>query len=82
MHWMNGGGWFMGGMWVFWIFLLVVLVLVVRWAATGFRQGDSGVTRGDGSRAVETPEDVLKKRYARGEISREEFQSKLRDVRA
>jgi putative membrane protein len=72
----------MGGMWVFWIFLLVVLVLVVRWAATGFRQGDSGVTRGDGSRAVETPEDVLKKRYARGEISREEFQSKLRDVRA
>jgi uncharacterized membrane protein len=72
----------MGGMWIFWILLLVVLVLVVRWAVVGFRQGGStGITGGDGIRTPETPEDVVKKRYARGEISKEELDSKLQDVR-
>ena len=80
MHWMDG--WFMGGMWLFWILLLVVLVLVARGAGIGFRRDDNGLTKADEDRAAETPEDVLKKRYARGEISREEFQSRLRDVRA
>jgi putative membrane protein len=85
MHWMNGwmngyGGWFMGGMWLFWILLLIVLVLVVRSVASGFRQREG--TRGaPGDSAFESPEDVLKKRYARGEISRDEFELKLRDLR-
>jgi putative membrane protein len=75
MHWMNGyGGWFMGGgMWLLWI-VLVALVLGVLWTVAG-RGGRSGAGLTD------TAEEILKKRYARGEISREEFQVKLHELR-
>jgi putative membrane protein len=87
MHWMNGwmgmggnGGWFMGGMWLFWILLLVVLVLAIRSFASGSGSREAG-TRGSLDTASESAEDVLKKRYARGEISKDEFEVKLRDLR-
>jgi uncharacterized membrane protein len=71
-------------MWIFWILLFVVLAVVVSWAlAMGYRRdvGNGGVTGGDGIRTPETAEDVLKKRFARGEISREEFEDRLHAVR-
>ena len=64
-----GMGWF-GGIFmvVFWILILVGLVFVIRWLlqATG-KKGDS---RQSGSRALE----ILKERYARGEIDKAEFE--------
>jgi putative membrane protein len=79
---MNGyGGWFMGGMWLFWILLLVVLFLAIRSFTSGSRSGE-GSPHGTLDSASESAEDVLKKRYARGEISREEFELKLRDLRS
>jgi putative membrane protein len=77
------GGWYMGGMWFFWILLFVALAVVVGWALamSDRRDGHTGVTGGDGIRTPDNAEDVLKKRYARGEISREEFEDRLHAVR-
>ncbi len=73
----NGSGWGFGmvGMGLFWIVLLVVLVWVVRmvWA----RGSPRGGSRLD---APETPLDVLKKRYARGEINRTEYEERRKDL--
>lgn len=57
-------GWGMGLMGVVWLLLVVVLVAVaVRWAMPALRAAPS----------ADLPLDVLKKRYARGEINAEEF---------
>lgn len=69
-------GFFMGGMWFGWIFWIVIIVLVIYLIVrlTNQRGGTSN------SSANETPLDVLKKRYARGEISKEEFENMKRDL--
>jgi putative membrane protein len=63
------GSW-MALWWVGGIVILVLLVWLLARAA-------------DGSRRVgeETPEQVLKRRYAKGEIEREEYQRRLEDLR-
>jgi putative membrane protein len=70
-----GMGWF-GGIFmiVFWILILVGLVFVIRWLiqATG-KKGDS---LQHGSRAME----ILKERYARGEIDKAQFEAMKRDL--
>lgn len=69
---MGGWGWFMpfGG--------ILFLVLIVWGIVSLFRWGgsDDGY-RSDGR---ESPLDILKKRYARGDISREEFEEKRREL--
>jgi putative membrane protein len=68
--WMGGG---MGiGMWIFWIVLIVVVVLLVRTVAGGRTSLPSP--------REETPLDILKARYARGEIDEEEFQRRRREL--
>jgi len=65
-HWMSGGF-----MWVFWIAVLIGLFFLVKWIAQQ-KSGD------------QKPEDnaleLLKKRYARGEIDKEEFEQKKKDL--
>jgi putative membrane protein len=58
---------------LWWVVAIVVLVLVVRLVA--------GSLSGLGSRADETPEHTLKRRYAKGEIEQEEYQRRLEDLR-
>ena len=66
------GIWMLFGM-VFWILVIVGIVLLVVWVVhKAVGGGASGI---EGS-AVE----ILKKRYARGEISKEEFEEKKRDL--
>ena len=64
----------MGWMGLWWIVGLALLLLIV-WAAA----------RAGGSRGTadieESPETLLKRRYANGEIDREEFDRRLTDLR-
>lgn len=71
---MNGYGGAMGWMWVWWIVALAVLVFLV-WAIAK-SAGATGSERGEDS-----PEAILKRRYARGEIDRNEYEHKLNDLR-
>ncbi|OGA29672.1 MAG: electron transporter RnfE [Betaproteobacteria bacterium RIFCSPLOWO2_02_FULL_65_24] len=65
------GWWGMGPMLLWWVLIILGIVVLVRWLA-----------RSSGGRepVAETPLDILKKRYARGEIDREEFEQKKRDL--
>lgn len=70
---MHEGGWMtMGWMWIFWV-LLVVVVAALLWRAFG-SPSLSG-------RRDESPEDILKRRYARGEIDRDEYERRLEGLR-
>ena len=76
---MMGGGYGMGWfgpiiMIAFWIAVIVGIVFLIRWIVIS--------TRSTGQRVH--PEDsaleILKRRYARGEIGKEEFEEKKRDL--
>jgi len=74
-----GGHWFgMGGGWIIGLlFLIVVIWLLIR--ATGSNQQlhrPSNSSHQGGNSAV----DILKERYARGEIDKEEFEQKKKDL--
>lgn len=73
---MGGWGWGFGILaMLFWLALIVlVIVLVWRLLERGGRE-DSGR---HGS--IETPLDIIEKRYARGEIDRDEFDRMKRDL--
>ena len=67
-----GGGWSLLGllhMGLWWILLILGIVVLAKWLFTGERAGG-------GDRALE----VLKERYARGEIGKDEFEQKKRDL--
>ena len=64
--WGLGMGFFML---VFWAVVIVALVYGVRWLAAQGR-----------SRQSESPLDIAKRRYAAGEITREEFETLRRDL--
>ncbi|RMG18657.1 MAG: SHOCT domain-containing protein [Deltaproteobacteria bacterium] len=63
-------GW-MALWWVVGLALLVALVWVIARAAAGPGERARG----------ESPEEILKQRYARGEIDRETYEQMLRDLR-
>jgi putative membrane protein len=54
---------------LFWLLIVVAIVVVVRWL-----MGQGKESRSDS--ALE----MLRQRYARGEISREEFESRKKDL--
>jgi putative membrane protein len=70
-----GMGWF-GGIFmiVFWILILVGLVFVIRWLIQATGKKENGVQ--SGSRSME----ILKERYARGEIDKAQFEAMKRDL--
>lgn len=66
--WMGFGG---GFMWLFWILLIVIIVWAVKAVAGG---GSTSPTH------EESPMEILKKRYARGEIDEEEFERRRKEL--
>ncbi len=76
------GGWF-GGIFMilFWILVLVAMVLVIRWLLTGGGTRTPGAHRPNSNHTtVESALDILKKRYAKGEITKEQFEVMRRDL--
>ena len=75
---MGGGygmGWFGGIIMIaFWIAVIVGIILLIRWLIISTRTTSYGT--GSGESALE----ILKKRYARGEIDKQEFEEKKRDL--
>jgi putative membrane protein len=68
-----GGGWFGSIIMVaFWIAVIVGIIFLIRWLVLSTKGGVSG---GEDS-ALE----ILKKRYARGEIDKKEFEQKKKDL--
>ncbi len=67
-HGMGGFGFII--MIAFWILIVVGIVYVIRWLAASTKAAQSTPASG------ETPVDILKKRYARGEIDKVEFEEK------
>ena len=66
---MFGDHGFMGGfMWIFWIAVLVGLFFLIKWIV---QQNKSAA-----SKLEESALEVLKRRYAKGEIERDEFEQK------
>ncbi|MGB8657757.1 MAG: SHOCT domain-containing protein [Candidatus Zixiibacteriota bacterium] len=69
-HYMMWGfGW--AGTMIFWILVVVGIVFLVKWLLEKDRKT---------SDVRESAIDILKKRYARGEIDKEEFEKKKMDL--
>ena len=68
---MWGDHWVFGGfMWLFWIAVIVAFVFLIRWL----------VQQGKTSEPRESALDILKKRYTKGEIDKEEYETKKKDI--
>jgi putative membrane protein len=59
---------------IFWIVVIVGIIFLIRRLFFSYRPEGSGRTDGD------TALDIIKKRYARGEIDKQEYEEKKRDM--
>ena len=75
MEWGYGGSWF-GGilMVIFWIAVIIGIIFLIRWLVHSTSAG------GHGARSEESALEILKKRYARGEIDKKEFDARKKDL--
>lgn len=76
---MMDGMWGWGGMWFGWIFWLVLIGLIIWGVKTLAGQNRS---QNSDRPPQESAMDILKKRFARGEINAEEFEEKKRRLQA
>ena len=72
MHW--NGDWHMGWMWLWWILPIVAIAVVIWFMANASRRS------GNGAGSHESPEQILKRRYAKGEIDRDTYERTLEDL--
>lgn len=71
---MNGMGWgWMIIMMAFWISLIVGAIFLVRWVVLSTNKGHE-------AKLDDSALEILKQRYARGEIEKDEFEEKKKDL--
>ena len=68
------GGHRLGGLFMLlaWLLIILGIVAMVRWFFSRFDRGTSV--------AQESPLEILKRRYAKGEIDKAEFEEKRKDI--
>lgn len=71
-HWGAGGA--MGWMGLGWLLIAALVVLAVWAVARGAPRGSTG--------SDDAPREILRRRYAKGEIDRETYERMLRDLGA
>ncbi len=74
MNWGYGMGW--GGMIimaVFWISVIAGIIFLIRWVVLS-------TDRRHETKAEDSALEILRKRYAKGEINKEEFEEKKKDL--
>jgi len=76
---MNGMGW--GGMWFGWFFWLVIIGLII-WGVSTIVNNNRPHNRSDNLPPHEDALQILKQRYARGEITREQFEQMKKDLQS
>lgn len=76
MHGYWGAGWLIG--FVLLVIFLVGFVFFVVWVV---RQIQKNTSEAQYSQPASTPKNILKERYAMGEISRDEYLSMLEDLK-
>ena len=59
---------------VIWLILLIIIGIVIYWQLSERRSKNNDAS------IVETPLEILKKRYSKGEIDKEEFEQKKKDL--
>ena len=75
MNWGGFGGMGFGGFG--WIFMILFWVLIIAGVVYLVKLIVSGNSKGE---RKETAEDIVKRRYAGGEIDKKEYEEKLRDL--
>jgi len=75
--------WHWGGMWIFPMIMFVVMIIFIFliFGSRGWRPpwwGQGGHNRQGGE--TESALEILKKRYAKGEITKEEFEQMKKDI--
>jgi putative membrane protein len=74
MNWGYGMDWFMGIVnIIFWVAVIIGVIYLIKWLAASSRQGG-----GHQAKTEDSAMEILRKRYAAGEINKEEFEEKKR----
>lgn len=63
-----------GGMLLGWLVPLILLVLAGRWLLGNRPAASTGSTDPSSRSLDKTPQDILRERYARGEITKDEYE--------
>lgn len=71
MHW-SSSWWHAGGMWLFWLAVFAIVALAIYFTVRALRKSEP---------PRESPKEILQKRYARGEMTREDYERALEDLR-
>ena len=83
MSWGWGGSWMFGGWVLSFLFVCFLVIMVFRfflWGSWNHRMG-WGMHRMSGGGSSMDAVEILRQRYARGEITKEQFDQMLRDLR-
>lgn len=84
-HHYNPWGWGAGSvifMFILWIIIIICIVALVRWAVYGggYRRHMRDGWWYDKDKGEDSALTILKERYAKGEISKEEFEARKKDL--